>query len=197
MNVADARVSNWWSGLPRSAWYVYQRDGVDRTCATTATEFMLRLQHAIGAIGPGETAPHPWMPDDTQRLAEALAVVPVPFAQLGMFDAPVWTEPMLRAAIWYVNHRGEIPLEQIGSIRLRVPNGQAPLLPRYREMPPRTAPGDSIACWDGLPVAELSRVIPGASRSNVAALVALAAIPVVLGITWVYADWHARARHRD
>lgn len=103
---------------------------------------------------------------------------------------------MLRTAIWYVNHRGEIDADRIVEIRLQVQNGQPPILPRYTEPPPRTDRSDSIACWDGMPVAEPSRVIPRATRSNVAALIALAAVPIVLGGIWVYADSQARARRR-
>jgi hypothetical protein len=191
MFVASARTSNWWSSLPRSAWYQYHRPGeanLPRTCATQAASFYRRLLSAIGQLAPNATTSRAWTQADTAALASAVLAAGVPSydgqpaTSLSWQNSTAWTRDMLRDALWFLNHRGEID-----PFAIVLPADT--ILPRYNQSPPVDASRPTAVsgpqCADGMPEDQPSSVVPGASTSAVAVAMVFGLTAGILGGAWL------------
>jgi len=191
MFVASALTSNWWSSLPRSAWYQYHRPGegnIPRTCATQVRSFYRRLLTAIRQLAPDATASRGWTQADTTALARAVVAAGVMTntgdraTSVPWENSPVWTRDMLRDAVWFLSHRGEID-----SFAIVLPADT--ILPRYNESPPldtsRPTAVSGPQCEDGMPEDQPSSVVPGASTSAVAVAMVFGLTAGILGGAWL------------
>lgn len=184
--VASTHASSFWSSVPNSAWYRYQRgeEPSKRTCATTAYSFLMRLQMAIQSRIGGLPASGTWDASWTSRLHLAIMMSGVsdsviPFRS----NESEWTREMLVYAIWWLYHQGESSPQNI-----MLPSQV--VLPRYGEPFPRdqSTPGSPSGpvCFDGEPVARPLSAVPGVTSENVPLLVLAGLVTVfAAGAAWV------------